>query len=327
MYTDDDPQWIRFYTQQIEPFWRDHVESHQLARPDGVLLRWYLHRPVHPQGLVLICPGRIEAALKYQELVWQLAQSNYAVAVLDHRGQGFSDRLSNNPHHGHIDQFQDFVDDLEAVVQKASTYYPKLPQYLLAHSMGGAIAALYLAQHEHRIEKAVLSSPMLGVLTGNKPKWFAQTMVIGGALLNRLLSPRKPWYFFGMSDYRYVPFDENELTHSEARYQMFRDAYEQNPEVQLGGPTFNWLAQAFAAMRAAQQQADKIEVPVLVLQSGADSVVDNHSHQRFVARLQDKRSQIKCIDGARHELFMESDRYRQPALDAVLRWFQPDASQ
>src|SRR5690554_1421198 len=122
MYTDDDPQWITFFTQQVLPFWQHHIEPHQLTRPDGVVLRWYLHRPVHPQGLVLICPGRIEAALKYQELVWQLAQSNYAVAVLDHRGQGFSDRLSNNPHHGHIDQFQDFVDDLDAVAHEATRY-------------------------------------------------------------------------------------------------------------------------------------------------------------------------------------------------------------
>ncbi|WP_404409599.1 alpha/beta hydrolase [Pseudidiomarina marina] len=324
MYTDDDPQWIRFFTQQIQPFWRDHVEANHLPRPDGVVLHWFLHRPVHPQGLIIICPGRIEASLKYQELVWQLAQANYAVAIVDHRGQGFSDRLSNNPHHGHIDQFQDFVDDLDAVAQEATRIYPRVPHYLLAHSMGGAISALYLAQHKHSIRKAVLSSPMLGLLTGDKPQWLAKTFAIGGALLNRWFSPKHPWYFFGMADYRYVPFDENELTHSEARYQMFRDAYEENPQVQLGGPTFNWLAQAFAAIRAAHQQADRIEVPILLLQSGADTVVDNQAQLKFFNKLGNDQSQIKCIDGAKHELFMESDRYRQPALDAVLGWFQPD---
>jgi len=324
MYTDDDPQWIRFFTQQIQPFWHDHVEVNNLTRPDGVVLHWFLHRPVHPQGLIIICPGRIEASLKYQELVWHLAQANYAVAIVDHRGQGFSDRLSNNPHHGHIDQFQDFVDDLDAVAQEATRYYPRIPHYLLAHSMGGAISALYLAQHKHTIRKAVLSSPMLGVLTGDTPQWLAKTFAVGGALLNRWISPKKPWYFFGMTDYIHVPFDENELTHSEARYQMFRDAYEENPQVQLGGPTFNWLAQAFAAMRAAHQQADRIEVPLLILQSGADTVVDNQAQTKFFSKLENGQSQIKCIEGAKHELFMESDRFRQPALDAVLGWFQPD---
>lgn len=324
MYKDEDPQWIRFFTQQIQPFWRDHVEIHHLTRPDGVVLHWFLHRPVHPQGLIIICPGRIEAALKYQELVWQLAQSNYAVAVVDHRGQGFSDRLSNNPHHGHIDQFQDFVDDLDAVAQEATRYFPRVPHYLLAHSMGGAISALYLAQHKHSIRKAVFSSPMLGILTGDKPQWLAKSIAVGGALLNRWLSPRKPWYFIGMTDYVHVPFVENELTHSETRYQMFRDAYEENPEVKLGGPTFNWLAQAFGAIRAAHQQADRIEVPVLMLQSGADTVVDNRQQLEFFEKLGNKQSQIKSIDGAKHELFMESDRFRQQALDAVLGWFQPN---
>lgn len=323
MHADDQPQWITFFTREVQPFWQDQVQVHHLRRPDGVLLHWYLHRPLQAKAVVFICPGRIEAALKYQELVWQLAQENYAVVVVDHRGQGFSDRLSNNPHHGHVDQFQDFVDDLDAVIQHATQYVAELPQYLLAHSMGGAIAALYLAQHEHRIEKAVLSSPMLGIQTGRTPKWLAQSIAIGGALLNRVISPRTPWYFVGMEDYRYVPFDENELTHSEARYQMFRDAYENNPDIQLGGPTFNWIAQAFAAIRAAHQQADRIHVPLLILQSGADSVVDNQGQNAFFAKLPNTNSRLQTIDGARHELFIEADRYRQPALAALLHWFQP----
>jgi lysophospholipase len=324
MYADDHPQWITFFTRQVQPFWQQQVTIHHLRRPDGVLLHWYLHQPKQPKAVVFICPGRIEAALKYQELVWQLAQENYAVAVVDHRGQGFSDRLSNNPHHGHIDQFQDFVDDLEAVVQHATQYVAGLPQYLFAHSMGGAIAALYLAQHPHSIQKALLSSPMLGIQTGNTPKWLARSIAVGGALLNRVFSPRKPWYFLGMEDYRYVPFDENELTHSEARYQMFRDAYETNPDIQLGGPTFNWLAQAFSAIHAAHQQADRIEVPVLILQSGADAVVDNQGQLAFFQKLGNSHSHIQQIDGARHELFIESDPYRQPALEALLHWFQPE---
>jgi len=324
MYADDHPQWITFFTRQVQPFWQQQVTIHHLRRPDGVLLHWYLHQPKQPKAVVFICPGRIEAALKYQELVWQLAQENYAVVVVDHRGQGFSDRLSNNPHHGHIDQFQDFVDDLEAVVQHATRFVAGLPQYLLAHSMGGAIAALYLAQHPHTIEKAVLSSPMLGIQTGSTPLWLAKTIAVSGALLNRLLSPRKPWYFIGMEDYRYVPFDENELTHSEARYQMFRDAYESNPDIQLGGPTFNWIAQAFAAIRAAHQQAERIDVPVLILQSGDDAVVDNQGQLAFFRKLGNSHSHIQQIDGARHELFIESDRYRQPALEALLNWFQPE---
>ena len=324
MYADHEPGWQNFYQQQVMPFWQQQVETHHLRRPDGVLLHWYLYRAEQPKGLVLISPGRIEAALKYQELVWQLAQENYAVAVLDHRGQGFSDRLSNNPHHGHIDQFQDFVDDLEAVVQTVTGFYPDTPQYLLAHSMGGAIAALYLAQHPHRIQKAVLSSPMLGLQTGRTPKWLAQTLAVTGAVLNRLVSPRTPWYFFGMADYRDVPFAENELTHSQARYQMFREAYQQHPQLQLGGPTFNWVAQAFAAIRAAQQQAERIQVPVLLLQSGADSVVDNNGQRQFFNQLPNPNCHLQCIEGAKHELFIESDHYRQPALAAVLRWFQSD---
>ncbi len=320
---DDDPQWIQFYISQIQPFWQQQVESYTLTRPDGIKLRWYMHRPDHAKGLILISPGRIEAALKYQELVWNLSQANYAVAILDHRGQGFSDRLSDNPHHGHIDQFEDFVTDLAAVAKLATAQCPDLPQYLLAHSMGGTIGSLYLAQHDHQIQRAVLSAPMLGLVTGSTPSWWVQTMAVSGALLNRWLAPKTPWYFYSMGDYRYVPFDENELTHSESRYQMFRDAYKNEPALQLGGPTYNWVAQAYAAIRAAHRHAAEIEVPVLLLQAGADKVVCNDQQQVFVQQLAAAESQLMLIPEAKHELFMESDRYRQPALQQVLDWFQP----
>ncbi|MDT7526075.1 MULTISPECIES: alpha/beta fold hydrolase [Idiomarinaceae] len=318
---DNDPQWLRFYLQTITPFWQQQVQTLQLVRPDKVNLTWYLHQPEQAKALVLISPGRVEAGLKYQELVWWLAQQDYAVAVLDHRGQGFSDRLSNNPHHGHIDQFEDFVTDLEAVAAAATELCPQLPQYLLAHSMGGAIASLMLARGNHKIEKAVFSAPMLGLDTGRTPKWLAQTIAVSGALLNRWVQPRKPWYFIGMEDYRTVPFDENELTHSEARYQMFRDLYDQHPQVQLGGPTFNWVAQAFAAVRAAQQQAAQISIPILMLQAGADTIVDNQGQRQFVQQLPHAASRIEVIKGARHELFIEADPYRQQALTHIQAWF------
>ena len=43
------------------------------------------------------------------------------------------------------------------------TFYAYQAQYILAHSLGALISTYYLANYDHHIKKAVLSSPFFGV--------------------------------------------------------------------------------------------------------------------------------------------------------------------
>ncbi|WP_051206904.1 alpha/beta fold hydrolase [Pseudidiomarina sediminum] len=319
--------WQAFYRDTVFPFWQHHVERFELVRPHELTLRYFLIRPAGAKAVVLVSPGRIEGAIKYPELVWDLCQQGYAVAILDHRGQGFSDRLSANPHHGHVHHFSDFVDDFAAFVraieqQTLEHYGSALPLHVLAHSMGSAIAALYLARYPHKVKNAVLCSPMFGIQTGAVPTWLAAAVAHTGAVLNRLLSPKQPWYIVGSGDYAEVPFVENDLTHSSARYVMFREHYQQHPEVQLGGPSFRWVAQALTACKQAIAEAGNIHIPVLVLQAGHDVIVAPHAQQEFVCALSHPYSQLVRIDKAKHELLIEADDYRTPTVTQALAWFR-----
>lgn len=323
---DQKSEWQAFYNDTILPFWREHAQQLTIQRPKQVKLNYYLLQPENAKAIVLISPGRIEAAIKYPELAWELCQQGYAVAVLDHRGQGFSQRLTPNPHQGHVHHFSDFVDDFAAFVrdvekQTQSAQGQALNQYLLAHSMGGAIAALYLARYPHQVKAAVLCSPMFGIQTSFIPHSVAVGITTLGATLNQWLMPNKPWYFIGMSDYVEVPFSENQLSHSQARYSSFREQYKLHPEVQLGGPTFRWLSQALKAARQAINEAADIHIPVLVVQGGADEVVEGKAQREFVCALSHPYSQLMVVEGGRHELLIESDEYRQPVINRLLRWF------
>lgn len=325
-YADHDPQWLVFYTEHIHRFWQHDVEQQRLTRPDGVTLSWYLHRPVHPIGLVVISPGRIEASVKYQELVWNFAQAGYAVAIIDHRGQGLSDRLSVNPQQGHVERFSDYVDDFAAMMQYLNVMYADIPKYLLAHSMGAAIASLYLLKYPHAIERAAFTAPMFGIQLGKKPKWFVKWVIHVGALLNRVVSPNQPWYVKDAGDYHAVPFADNELTHSAARYQVFRELYEAEPRLQLGGPTYQWVAQAFCAIHEIQQRARELQLPLLIIQAGGDTIVDNAMIERFFKHHHGTASRLQTIEHAKHELLLESDCYRDVVLDAIWAWFQPSGT-
>ena len=66
-----------------------------LTTRDGITLRtarWPSLSP-HPKGTVCLFQGRSEFIEKYFELIRELRARGFAVATLDWRGQGGSDRL------------------------------------------------------------------------------------------------------------------------------------------------------------------------------------------------------------------------------------------
>ncbi|MDV6316670.1 alpha/beta hydrolase [Idiomarina sp. HP20-50] len=314
---DDTPQWPHFFKTEIESFWKQNVVSKYFTAFDGIQLHfaYYQHSPSAP--LVVIAPGRIESALKYQELFWELAQQGFSVAALDHRGQGLSARLTENPHQGHVDNFNDFVRDFADFTQQLVSIFGDVPKVLFSHSMGGTIATLYCASYSHPYSKLILSAPMFSIETGKAPYWLARWVVTAGAYLNKWLA--KPWYFFGMGDYQSIPFEDNVLTHSKQRYKAFRNAYDNVTDVQLGGPTFNWLYEAISAAMNAQKLVNDIAIPVILFQAGSDKVVSAPGQKKVAAAVSRKHFRFEIIEGAYHELMMETDAFRQPVLDAIIK--------
>ena len=76
-----------------------------------------------------------------------------------------------------------------------------------------------------------------------------------------------------MKDYVAIPFAENVLTHSEQRYQVFREAYESEPRVKLGGPTF-WriCMEALTTCKQLQGMGSQLKVTATLFNAGADVV-------------------------------------------------------
>lgn len=321
---DDSADWTDFFHTTIATFWQQQVVSESFTAFDGIQLHCNYYNAGKSAPLVVIAPGRIEAALKYQEVFWELAQQGISVAALDHRGQGLSDRLTTNRHQGHVEHFDDFVRDFADFTERLIERFGSVPKVLFGHSMGGTIATLYCATYPHRYDRLVLSAPMFSIDTGRVPYWLARCIVAGGAWINRLLAT--PWYFFGMRDYQAVPFEDNVLTHSRQRYQAFRHVYHDVTEIQLGGPTFNWLYEAISAAIKAQQLARDIRIPVTLFQAGADAVVSAKGQQAAVANLMHPNVRFMTVKGAYHELMMESDTYRQPVLDALIEETQSAAN-
>ncbi len=280
---------------------------------------------------IVILPGRCEGYVKYKELCFDLFFQGYNLFIIDHRGQGISQRLLSNHQKGYVEDFELYSDDLHQFIkQKVNPYCTSKP-YLLAHSMGSAIAVRYMQKHPNTINAAVLSSPMFAIYSAGLPKIILTALVWLLAKINQVFA-KQPWYFFGQKDYSSEAFSQNfptnQLTQSQIRYQITAELYKTQPELQLGGATIHWLLEALKTQSKIFKNLHKLTAPINVLQAGADKIVDNKTQDLFCQKLHalQKTScpngQAVIIEQARHELFFEKDSYRNQALTQAIAWFE-----
>jgi lysophospholipase len=187
------------------------------------------------------------------------------------------------------------------------------PWYVVAHSMGAAILLSRLPERGDPFLRAAVLSPMLALSRDIAPG-YAQSAVTALAKvgLGRAYVPGG-----GPSSIATLPFENNRLSNDLARYERNAAILAAAPDLGIGAPTIGWLAAAFAAMTKLVDPAipRKISTPLLILASGADRVVATAAAEGFAARL--KTGEAIVIRGARHELLMESDIYREQALAAL----------
>src|SRR5262249_14739530 len=172
----------------------DEVATAMLQTPDGVLLRFARWAPPPGRkGTVCVFPGRAEFIEKYFETVRDLQARGFAVAILDWRGQGLSDRGLSDRSKGHVKDFYEYGVDLDTFMDQVVLPDCPPPIYALGHSMGGAV--LLRAAHDGRrwFDRIVLSAPMIAL--GN-----AGLMRVAGPLARMLR-----WFGRGSA---YVPRGE-----------------------------------------------------------------------------------------------------------------------
>jgi lysophospholipase len=269
------------------------------------------------QGTVIVLHGRTEFIEKYFETVGDLRRRGFAVVAFDSRGQGGSARLLANRRKGHVRDFADHVDDVEAVMQEVVLPDCPPPYFVLAHSTGAAVALLSAERLRTQVERMVLTAPLIGLPNGSPERLARLSGLLMYLGLGEAFVPGG-----GSTLYTSLPFAGNPVTSSETRYLRARAVLEADPSVGIGGPTIGWLNAAMQASRRLKQPdfVEKLPIPVLMVLAGADTVVANQAAEDLARRV--KTIAHLRIPGARHEILMERDDYRDQfwaAFDAFVQ--------
>jgi len=299
---------------RIATLWQTREEGF-IKSFDKTKLFWVkLTKPEHNKAMVIV-NGRIECTWKYQELFYDLFQQGYDIYSYDHRGQGYSDRLIEDKQMGYVDEFDDYVKDLDVIIKHFDlTGYSTC--HLLGHSMGGNIATRYIQTHpEHPFHAMALSAPMFGV---NLPWHLKPIAHLLGQVLTAVYP--KPTFAPGQAPYFPKPFEGNYLSQSDVRYHWFRRLYEEKPEIKIGGASTRWVWQGLMASKQCLLMTRQIKIPLLLIQASEDKIVSNDDQIRFIKKLAKTNQQcaLKIIYGSRHEVLFEQDEFRNDALHTTL---------
>jgi lysophospholipase len=285
----------------------ENVVTGSLTAKDGVTLRFARwHPPPGRKGTVCLFQGRTEFIEKYFETVRELRARGFAVATLDWRGQGLSDRLLSDPRKGHVNDFSEYELDLDVFMNEVVLPDCPPPHFAVAHSMGGSVMMNIARKGSRWFDRIVLSAPMIelaGLRGSPLLKMTAKGMRYAG--LGTAYVPGGDETVVASG-----PYIGNPLTSDPVRHARTKAILEAEPALGVGSPTVGW---ADAAYRAIAGFADtnfpsKIRQPLMLIAAGRDEVVSTAAIEDFAVRL--RAGSHLIVAGSKHELMAEQDRYR-----------------
>jgi lysophospholipase len=271
------------------------------------------------KGSLLFMPGRGDAYEKYLDTLDHWAKRGWRTTSADWRWQAGSGRSGRDAVTGHVDDFSTWITDLADLWEGWMAQGPR-PAILAGHSMGGHLALRAVAEGKVDPDGLILIAPMLGFALQKLPEVFLHGVA---RLMAGLGDRRRPAWRWSEKPGQ-VPRDRMDLlTHDEARYADELWWREARPELAMGPGSWGWVERAYASMRglAGAGLLEKIRIPVLILATQGDRLVDTRAIERAAKRLPNCELMLFGNE-ARHEILRESDLVRDRALAAIDRFLE-----
>ena len=293
----------------------EHLKQGMFRSFDGTKIHYV--RAVHdaPRASIVLVHGFTEYAERYLEMLYYFYQEGYSVYMADNRGHGRSGRKIPQIDRVFVRSFDEYTGDLkyfcDHIVLPSG---PDRDLLLFAHSMGGAIAALFLENYPEYFKAAILSSPMLKMKLGNAPSIAIDSLAAFSRIMGwqvKLAPGQKEF----SPEIDYEMNCGTSLARFEYEYQQKIDhkAYRTN------AATYGWSRAAIAATKQLQKDAGKVKIPLLILQAGNDDLVDNRGEDLF-AEAAEQGSLIR-FPTAKHEIWNSTEEILEPYYDAIFRFY------
>jgi alpha-beta hydrolase superfamily lysophospholipase len=269
-----------------------------LRTEDGLELvtrQWPAAQPA--RGTVLLVHGLGEHAARYVDVGALLSQAGWAVEAFDLRGHG----RSPGPRGG-LPRADAMLSDLSRAVQRVRARHTG-PLVLLGHSMGGLLAARFVAEALQPqpapwscpVEALVLSSPALDPGMSAFQRFLLR---LGAWMPDRALSNGLKPAWISRDPQVVQAYRQDALVHDRVTPRLVQAIVDDGVLVRERAPVWR--------------------TPTLLLYAGADRCVAPAGSAAFAQAAPPSVVHTRCYPGLYHEIFNEPER--EQVLSELLRW-------
>jgi lysophospholipase len=160
---------------------------------DNYLLQGQSFCPNNYSKQVIIVLGNKEIPNKYYDFIQDLYNQNLKVICFNLRGQGFNEHLLSNKEKCHINNFNDYVTDIDLIIKEQED----IPTYIIAISLGSLITLNYLknCNYSKNIKGIIFLSPCLGI-NSIFPDFLIKSYCYFKNIINTLLRNKEPCFLY-----------------------------------------------------------------------------------------------------------------------------------
>jgi len=261
-----------------------HFEMNRKAR-DGLDIfaqGWEPTMPISVKAVVCLVHGHGEHTSRYAHVAEAFGKEGFVLFGADLRGHGRSGGAR-----GHISSAEDFMQDIDELLEQARARYENLPIILYGHSIGGVLVLHYGLLRKPKVKGVIATSSALHTAVEQQKVKLMMAKVLGSLMPNTVLASGLDQKSLSRDDKVVEDYINDPLVHD---------------KLSLGfGKTMLGVSSWTLA------HAKEFPLPLLLLHGKADAIAFPSSSIEFAAALKE-RCTLVLWDDAYHELHNEPEK-------------------
>lgn len=247
-----------------------------------------------PKAIVCLVHGLGEHSGRYEHVAKYLTEGGFTLLGLDLRGHGRSEGLR-----GHIDSIDDYLEDIDGILNEAQAQHPGKPRFLYGHSMGGLLVLNHAIKRQPDLAGVIATGAALHTTLEEQALklWLANSM---SAILPRLKLKS------GLV--------QKDLSHDP---EVLKE-YKEDPLVHDWG-TLSMAKEMAKTIQWTREHASEFRLPLLLMNGSDDRIVYPASCEEFASKVYCDCT-VKMWDGLYHEIHNEPEKAQ--VMQELVAWLE-----
>ncbi len=269
---------------------------------DGARFPWHRWLPTdkNVRAVMIAVPGMGGAASEFASLGSLLQHQNIAVYAPDLRGQGLDPIIKRRGSELNVDQL---LTDIRVVVKESQRRYPNVPVFFWGDSMGALLVIRLLTDKVSPVSAKGIILAVPVVELAHPPSTTVQKIIQWGSIYLPFLRISPEWFKKNPARFTHDPSTQRFLENVPYRIKKF---------------SLSFMEKMKLLMVSANQAAEQMQQPVLVLGAGDDDYIDLQQLRQWFGRIGSIDKTLTIFPNSYHKLLFDND---QKAVEAAsLNW-------